>query len=134
MLPEINSKEEMDIFFKKIQGITLSKNVYAYGIYLQEKLIGFINEVESNKQEIEIGYFIDPNQWNHGYASEALLTVINDLFSLGFSKILAAHFKDNIASGRVMEKCGMRQNGKTVTIDYLDKKHIGIYYEIRKNA
>lgn len=43
MLPEINSKEEMDIFFKKIQGITLSKNVYAYGIYLQEKLIGFIN-------------------------------------------------------------------------------------------
>lgn len=44
----------------------------------------------------------------NGYASEAPGGVINNLFEYGVDRIIAKHHIDNPASGKVMEKCGMR--------------------------
>lgn len=59
----------------------------------------------------EIGYWIAPFFWGLGIATEAAGTVLSHGFDLGFKRIYASHFEDNPASGRVMEKIGMRSIG-----------------------
>ena len=50
--------------------------------------------------------------WNHGYATQALGAVIDAAFSsLPLNRLEAQHDVRNPASGRVMEKCGLRQEG-----------------------
>jgi ribosomal-protein-alanine N-acetyltransferase len=60
----------------------------------------------------EIGYWIAPAMWGRGYATEAARA----LLMLGFGelklhRIQARHFTRNPASGRVMQKAGMRLEG-----------------------
>lgn len=60
----------------------------------------------------ELGYWIARAHWGQGYASEAARAVI-DLarHSLRLSRLSAAHFVDNPASGRVLTKIGFRATG-----------------------
>lgn len=61
----------------------------------------------------EIGYWIGKPYWNKGYCSEALSAVIKFGFNdLKLNKFLATYFPHNPASGRVMEKCGMKKEGE----------------------
>lgn len=78
-----------------------------YGIFLNDRLIGFINDCGFDDDEIEIGYVIDPAYQKHGYATEATRAVIDELWGMGFNRITAGFFEGNTASCRVMEKCGM---------------------------
>lgn len=60
----------------------------------------------------ELGYSFSREYWNHGYATEALAAVIREAFrSLPLNRLEAQHDIRNPASGRVMEKCGLRQEG-----------------------
>lgn len=81
---------------------------YEYGIYLDETLIGFVNDCGYENDEIEIGYVIHPKYKNNGYATEMLKAVIDDLFNMGFNKVKCSYFKNNEASHRVMLKAGMK--------------------------
>jgi ribosomal-protein-alanine N-acetyltransferase len=60
----------------------------------------------------EVGYWIAPAMWGRGYATEATRA----LLALGFGelklhRIQARHFTRNPASGRVMQKAGMKLEG-----------------------
>jgi RimJ/RimL family protein N-acetyltransferase len=60
----------------------------------------------------ELGYWIGAGMWGRGYATEAARSVISYGFAtLGLHRIQAHHFVRNPASGRVMEKIGMRREG-----------------------
>jgi len=60
----------------------------------------------------ELGYWIAKESWNCGYATEASQAVIDFGFgTLGLHRIQARHLVRNPASGRVMEKLGMQQEG-----------------------
>ena len=60
----------------------------------------------------EVGYSFSRAFWNAGYATEALRAVISSVFSsLPLNRLEAQHDVRNPASGRVMEKCGMRNEG-----------------------
>lgn len=60
----------------------------------------------------EIGYVFHPDYWNRGIATEAVSTVMRYGFeTLGLHRIEAKYMKDNLASRRVMEKCGMTFEG-----------------------
>ena len=48
----------------------------------------------------------------------------------GIKEIIAGAFDDNIASLRVMQKCGMILMDKTEEIEYCDRVHRCIYYHI----
>lgn len=63
----------------------------------------------------ELGYWIARPYWGLGYATEAAGAVV-DLArdSLRVKQIGAAHFLDNPASGRVLEKLGFRPTGDIV--------------------
>lgn len=60
----------------------------------------------------EIGWVMNPAYHNHGYASEAALALLDHGFNkMKLHRIIATCQPENIASYRVMEKIGMRQEG-----------------------
>ena len=132
MLPDLLDTKSASNFFKKIKDLCYSDKQIAYGIYFNNKIIGFLNSVFIEGKTIEIGYFIDSKLWNNGFATEALSGVIQELFKIGFETILAAHFENNLASGRVMQKCGMHQIDKEEVINYRGEYHRCVYYEINR--
>ena len=57
----------------------------------------------------ELGYCLTRSAWNQGYATEALRCVLDFGFNVAmFHRLEACHSTNNPASGRVMEKAGMR--------------------------
>ena len=89
MIPDFKTKEEAILMFKKLQVFSYSEEHYELGIYKDNELIGFINDVEIAGDKIEIGYVIEPKFQNRGYATEVLKAAIDDLFKRGFNKIIA---------------------------------------------
>lgn len=59
--------------------------------------------------EPELGYRLRRSAWGKGYATEGSRALIDKGFTdLGVRRVVAFAFQPNIASTRVMEKCGMR--------------------------
>lgn len=60
----------------------------------------------------ELGYWIGREYWRRGYATEASRVLVDfGLDRLGLHRIHANHLVRNPASGRVLEKLGMRPEG-----------------------
>lgn len=60
----------------------------------------------------ELGYWIGVNYWGRGFATEAARILLDYAFNRrGFHRIVAEHFADNPASGRVMQKLGLKREG-----------------------
>ena len=88
-------------------------NVYNWAIYLKSagEVIGSISvELSDEKEETcEVGYCIGKAFWGREIMPEALRAVIHYLFyEVGYKKIIARHDVLNRASGRVMQKAGMK--------------------------
>jgi RimJ/RimL family protein N-acetyltransferase len=60
----------------------------------------------------ELGYWITPDAWGRGYATEAARAVLAMADTLRISELTARHFVDNPASGRVLRKLGFRPSGE----------------------
>lgn len=93
------------------------QDFYNWAIFLKEagKVIGSIGLVDLSEenQRCEIGYCIGKDYWNLGITTEALRAVMVFSFNeVGFNRIQAKHHKDNPASGRVMQKAGMKYEGR----------------------
>jgi len=76
-------------------------------------LIGAVGlTIRREHDRAEIGYWIGRPYWNNGYCSEAARAVLRYGFrTLGLNRIHANHLKRNPASGRVMQKIGIRYEG-----------------------
>jgi ribosomal-protein-alanine N-acetyltransferase len=74
-------------------------------------LMGMIDVVDHRGGFPVLGYCSGKAYWNHGYMTEALKAVVEELFSAGFPKILIEAVKENIASNRVIEKAGFAFTG-----------------------
>ena len=74
--------------------------------------IGFMG-YSSIHHTAEVGYSFSRLFWNRGYATQALRAVIISAFDSipDLHRIEAQHDIRNPASGRVMEKCGMKHEG-----------------------
>lgn len=130
MLPDFEDRSKAEALFRRMQAISLMPDRIDYAITLNGQCIGFLNDCGIEGECIELGYVIHPDHQGNGYATEALAAVIGELFRMGYRCIQAAHFSQNPASGRVMQKCGMRRTGKTEIIEYRGKTHSCLYYEI----
>ena len=89
---------------------------YDWALVLQESghMIGTcgFTRIDPDNNVAEVGYVLNPRYWNRGLASEALTAVMHFAFErLGVHRVEARYMKDNLASRRVMEKCGMRFEG-----------------------
>lgn len=89
---------------------------YQWAIELNEieQPIGSISAVKIREDigEVEIGYCIGKDYWHQGYTSEALAEIMRFFFEeVGANRICATHDTENPNSGKVMEKCGLIQEG-----------------------
>ncbi len=62
--------------------------------------------------EPEIGYWIARQHWGRGYATEAAGAVLKIARTLGHRRVVAGHFADNPASGKVLRKLGFVPMGR----------------------
>lgn len=71
-----------------------------------------------NIDAVEIGYCIGRKYWNKGITSEALASLIKFFFEeVEVKRVEARHDSNNPNSGKVMEKCGMKYEGKRIKAD-----------------
>lgn len=77
------------------------------------ELIGLIGlHFVRDHDRAEMGYWIGVPFWHQGYCSEAASAMLEHGFlTLGLHRIYAHYFSINPASGRVMEKIGLRYEG-----------------------
>ena len=78
------------------------------------RLVGAMG-IHADGEDMELGYWIARPYWGLGFATEAGRAVI-DLarHSLRLPRLVAGHFLDNPASGKVLEKLGFRPTGDIV--------------------
>jgi ribosomal-protein-alanine N-acetyltransferase len=64
-------------------------------------------------QHAELGYWLGVPYWGKGYATEAARAVVEYGFKeLKLHRIFASHVPNNPVSGRVLQKIGMRHEGR----------------------
>ena len=129
MLPKFNSYDEMNKLFMKFIDLSKELSRFVYGIYLNDELIGFVNDVEIKEDFIELGYVINPKFKSNGYMTEALTSCIQTLHTIGFKTVRCGAFSTNIASIRVMKKAAMKKIAFTEEIAYNGKIHNCLYFE-----
>lgn len=73
-------------------------------------LVGSIGlTIEKEHSRAELGYWIGLPFWGHGYCTEAAAAVLDHaFFALKLNRIYAHHMLVNPASGKVMQKIGMK--------------------------
>lgn len=113
-------------------------NSYIFAVFLREddRFIGFadmiIQSQNSNGGCGEIGYFLLPEHWGKGYATELARALIDVGFTkYGLHKISARCNSNNLKSENVMKKVGMTKEGELRKVRFKngswdDEKHYGI--------
>lgn len=101
-----------------------------FAITLKEtgQLIGAMGlHINARFNRAELGYWVGMPYWNKGYCTEAARAVLKYGFEdLKLHRIFAHYFSNNPASGKVMEKIGMRYEGHL-------REHVckgGQYYDL----
>ncbi|MEL7222194.1 MAG: GNAT family N-acetyltransferase [Bacteroidota bacterium] len=88
---------------------------YTFAVRLKDStaLIGSIGLILTPKHQCAaVGYWMGEPYWNRGYTSEALGAILKYGFNeLKLNKIYATHLLSNPASGKVMIKNGMIEEG-----------------------
>jgi len=116
------------------------EDCYHWVIILKEtsQAIGYIyiNEIDSEEETASIHSLVSRKYWNKGLATEACKAVLAFAFTeIGINKIRTRHHVKNPASGKVLQKSGMRFSGiaykhfpecESLSGDYC-------FYEISKN-
>ena len=86
-----------------------------FAVCLREtgQLVGAVGlEINEKDQNAELGYWVDKNFWGQGICTEAAAEVVKFGFErLSLHKIHSHFMKSNPASGKVMEKIGMKREG-----------------------
>lgn len=114
-------------------------NNVIFAITLRESgdVIGAMGLVISRENDrAEIGYWLAVEQWNHGYATEAARAVTRYGFEeLNLNRIFALHFTRNAASGRVLQKLGMRHEGsmREHLVKWGERIDVELYGILRKD-
>lgn len=78
-------------------------------------LIGAIGlvHIEKEHQHAEMGYWIGKPFWGKGYCTEAARAMLDYSFnSVNLNRVYANHMVHNPASGKVMQKIGMKYEGR----------------------
>lgn len=130
MVPDPLDDALADRLFARMMALSHDDTRYVFGIFLDDALIGVLNDTEIEGGTIEMGYALHPDHWNCGYMSEAFAAVIDHLRTRGFATVTAGAFVENAASLRVMQKCGMVRLDKVDEIEYRGKMRTCIYYGV----
>ena len=86
-----------------------------------ESVIGTcgIRRDEENDWEADIGFELNPDFWGRGYATEAARAMVEFGFrELNLHRVWSWCIADNVASAKVLEKVGLRPEGRLRENEY----------------
>jgi len=79
---------------------------------------------ETAVSQADIGYELDPRYWGQGYATEAAGAVLDFGFeTLGVHRIWSQCISENRASAHVLEKLGMRREGRLHEHEFFKERY-----------
>jgi ribosomal-protein-alanine N-acetyltransferase len=118
IMPYFNEVTENSVSTENRKGYTFALFSIADGNY-----IGFadieIQYMKGNGGFGEIGYFLKPECWGFGYASEVAASLIEVCFKyLKLHRVTARCNSNNHKSERVMQKAGMAKEGEFRKVRY----------------
>ena len=122
--PHKDINESLEI----IKTIFNNESVYAIEYKENNKVIGCIGYLTNDKShlknlkenEVEIGYWVSEDYWNKGICTEACKILIKYCFEIKKFKIIwGTYFLENLASGKVMEKCGFTKTKDNLYLEDL---------------
>lgn len=96
---------------------------HARGLTVCDRQTGYVIGLgllmEADNAAVNVGYLFDESVWGQGIASEMLSGLINHLRHSGVRQLFAGVAQDNLASARVLTKCGFvaldsQQNDQTL--------------------
>jgi RimJ/RimL family protein N-acetyltransferase len=128
---ELNSDFEVvqytgDVAFESVEAARefLAGRLEVYHKYKRGRLIAELKSTgeilgwaglryDPEQDETDVGYRFHKKFWGNGYATESAKAFIDYGFNvLGLDRIVAHARKENVASLRVLEKCGMKIIGE----------------------
>jgi [ribosomal protein S5]-alanine N-acetyltransferase len=78
-----------------------------------------IRRTAAGAHEADIGYELSPDHWGHGYATEAARAIVQFGFAeLKVHRIWAWCIADNAASARLLERLGLKLEGRLREKEY----------------
>ena len=78
-----------------------------------------IRKASAEAREADIGYELAPDHWGQGYATEAAHAIVHFGFTeLKLHRITAWCIADNVASAHVLEKLGLKLEGRLREKEY----------------
>lgn len=101
-----------DFWFSKYK--KLDRYDWAIQLKSSGEVVGRIRGMNINERiaQVELAYELGKEWWNQGLMTEAVRRIIDFFFDeIGFNRIYASHAHENVASGKVMQKCGMKYEG-----------------------
>jgi len=102
---------------RRLEALQGDESFADFGIFLTagDKLVGRIQLSGISRGPFEnayLGYFVSERHNGRGYATEAVRQVVDAAFGvLGLHRVQAAVIPRNVASIRVLEKAGFREEG-----------------------
>jgi len=76
------------------------------------EFLGIGSLVNRSPDTVEIGWWVAPDRWGQGIATELAAAVLDEALAVkGIRRVVAGHQDGNDASGRVMIKIGMSHAG-----------------------
>jgi len=113
----IENEEEAEILMRDLAIDWEVRNCLFIGAFdrLKDEFIAqiYVGPVNWNLAEFEIGYFVDCQHEGKGYVTEAVLAVLDFLFTyLNAHRIRLQCDESNIRSCRLAERCGFIREGK----------------------
>lgn len=87
-------------------------SAYVFALVKDGALVGSVGLDHRGDESYELGYWVGEPWWGQGFASEAAVEIVRFAFEeLGANQLKSGHFTSNPASGRVLAKCGFRDDG-----------------------
>lgn len=113
------SESETEAFYQRIQQEFAVEGwgLYAVEIKATGRFIGYVGLHEIGFEAdftpgVEIGWRLDADHHNHGYATEAAKAVLKLAKAAGIKRLYSFTAKVNIPSERVIQKIGMAKAGE----------------------
>ncbi len=107
-------KEKIEKLFKggikKYYSKIKKAHMFDWIVYLDNKPIGNIltTDEDLSKKIIEVSFNMHPNYWGCNYMKEALSSVIEYLYSIGYNGIICTYSDGNLKAKRVLDKLGFK--------------------------
>jgi len=114
-MPYPYTRKDAKAWIKKARQEYMQKVLISFAITDKEiqKYMGTVDMMLSPEHNhATLAYWLGRPYWGKGFMSESVVAVIHYGFDvLGLRRIASHHFHTNPASGRVMEKAGMKREG-----------------------